>query len=161
MAPDHAAKVGPTASDGDSSEAGPEGGAGTRLQVSPSPINDRPSSASSAQGSTAPAVALPPSLGRYRVDHFLARGGMGDVVCVVDCDFDRRLALKVLHADGDGCFRGNCPDRTQLFAEKPRKATLLRRLGRSSILTVVRGGHRNGFDRSLDDNLPFPAEQTL
>jgi eukaryotic-like serine/threonine-protein kinase len=41
-------------------------------------------------------AALPATIGRYRVDSFLARGGMGEVVRVIDGDFDRPLALKVM-----------------------------------------------------------------
>jgi eukaryotic-like serine/threonine-protein kinase len=40
--------------------------------------------------------SLPAVVGRYRVDRFLARGGMGEVFRVHDSDFDRPLALKVL-----------------------------------------------------------------
>jgi hypothetical protein len=40
--------------------------------------------------------SLPETIGRYRVGPFLARGGMGEVVRVLDTDFDRPLALKVL-----------------------------------------------------------------
>jgi hypothetical protein len=40
--------------------------------------------------------ALPALAGRYRLDKFLARGGMGEVYRVLDSAFDRPLALKVL-----------------------------------------------------------------
>src|SRR5262249_62139979 len=41
-------------------------------------------------------ASLPESIGGYRVDRFLARGGMGEVYRVHDCDFDRPLALKAV-----------------------------------------------------------------
>jgi serine/threonine protein kinase len=39
---------------------------------------------------------LPVLAGRYRVDRLLAQGGMGEVYQILDHDFDRPLALKVL-----------------------------------------------------------------
>lgn len=47
--------------------------------------------------------------GRYRVDGFVARGGMGEVYRVLDCEFDRPLALKVVQAKFRG--RGDVADR--------------------------------------------------
>ena len=47
--------------------------------------------------------------GRYRVDGFVARGGMGEVYRVLDGEFDRPLALKVVQEKFRG--RGDVADR--------------------------------------------------
>jgi serine/threonine protein kinase/Tfp pilus assembly protein PilF len=51
-------------------------------------------------GSTADGDALPAAVGRYRVEHEIARGGMGMVVRVRDEQFQRPLAMKVLLSKG-------------------------------------------------------------
>jgi serine/threonine protein kinase len=53
------------------------------------------------QGGAA-AEPLPMPDRRYRVECFLAQGGMGAVYRILDADFKRPLALKVLHASSQG-----------------------------------------------------------
>jgi hypothetical protein len=67
--------------------------------------------ATAAPGAPRPGLEAPPALdGRYRVERFLARGGMGEVYRVLDTAFNRPLALKVLqpqfagHADVEERF---------------------------------------------------------
>jgi hypothetical protein len=65
----------------------PSGGAETTVRPS-----DLPSSSE----------ALPARLGRYRIEGEIARGGMGRVLRVLDEDFQRPLAMKVLLDTGRG-----------------------------------------------------------
>ena len=62
----------------------------------PSPSGKRADSTSEA-----PATERWGDEGRYRVVRTLGRGGMGVVSEVFDRDLNRRLAMKVLHTDGD------------------------------------------------------------
>jgi PAS domain S-box-containing protein len=43
-----------------------------------------------------PAAQIPASIGRYRIDREIARGGMGSVLCGRDPDFGRDVAVKLL-----------------------------------------------------------------
>jgi tetratricopeptide (TPR) repeat protein/serine/threonine protein kinase len=79
-----------------------------------------------------PSGSLPESIGRYRVDQFLAKGGMGEVWRVLDGDFDRPLALKVLQEQ----YRG----RTDLEERFLREARLTGQLQHPGIPPVQQMG---------------------
>jgi tetratricopeptide (TPR) repeat protein len=84
--------------------------------------------------------SLPALVGRYRVDRLLDRGGMGEVVRVIDGDFDRLLALKVLQE----CYRGQ----TDLEERFLREARLTGQLQHPGIPPVQEMGR-------LPDGRPY------
>jgi tetratricopeptide (TPR) repeat protein len=77
--------------------------------------------------------SLPEALGRYRVDCFLARGGMGEVFRVIDVDFDRPLALKVLQER----YRGHA-ELTERFLREARLTAQLQHPGIPPVQEVGR-----------------------
>jgi tetratricopeptide (TPR) repeat protein len=93
----------------------------------------------------APAPAVPPlpaRIGRYRVDKPIASGGMGDVVRVLDDDFDRPLAMKVLQQQ----YRGM----TDLEERFLREARLTGQLQHPGIPPVQEKGRL-----AAPDNRPY------
>jgi tetratricopeptide (TPR) repeat protein len=85
------------------------------------------------------ASGLPKRIGRYRVDRPIGSGGVGDVVRVLDEDFDRPLALKVLQQQ----FRG----RAELEERFLREARLTGQLQHPGIPPVQEKGRLPGPDQ--------------
>jgi tetratricopeptide (TPR) repeat protein len=73
-----------------------------RAQLLATPLYDSPETERHSVGDGSAGVTLPALEGRYRVDRFLAKGGMGEVYRILDADFDRPLALKVLQQQALG-----------------------------------------------------------
>jgi hypothetical protein len=78
---------------------------------------------------------MPQSIGRFRVDAFLGRGGMGEVYRGFDPTLRRAVAIKTLSAD---CESGAALDRLY------REAEACARLTHPNIVTVFEAGESNG-----------------
>jgi serine/threonine protein kinase len=78
--------------------------------------------------------SLPPKtpLGRYRIEHLLGAGGMGDVYAARDTQLGRTVALKILSPD-----RSMDPSRVQRFI---REAQLASSLNHPAIISVHDAG---------------------
>jgi hypothetical protein len=73
-----------------------------RDQLLHTPLADSAATEHHVLGSGRKDTTLPVLEGRYRVDRFLAQGGMGAVYRILDADFHRPLALKVLQESFNG-----------------------------------------------------------
>ncbi len=96
---------------------------------------------------TTPPQARPPgeepragdTVGRYVIERVLGAGGMGVVFAAHDPDLDRRVALKLLHAN----VAGAGPEaRTRLL----REARAMAKVNHANVITVYEVGTANGVD---------------
>jgi eukaryotic-like serine/threonine-protein kinase len=78
------------------------------------------------------------SIGRYVVLGELGAGGMGVVYAAYDPELDRKVALKLLRADGEGA--GASEGRTRLL----REAQALAKLSHPNIVAVYDAGEHHG-----------------
>src|SRR5262249_8913958 len=99
----------------------------------------KPWAAAAAAGLIADRDSLQPGqcLGPYRIERFLAAGGMGEVYRATDTGLGRDVALKIL-PEG---FANN-PERRARFENEARAASALNHPG---IVTVYDIGHENGL----------------
>ncbi len=79
---------------------------------------------------------LGPVLGRYRIQHKLGSGGMGDVYAALDTDLDRLIAIKVLPP----IYTSNPEFKARLL----REAKAAARLHHPNIVTVYEVGELGG-----------------
>ena len=83
-----------------------------------------------------PSTAPPTTIGDYRLEHELGRGGNGVVHAAIDRRFGRPVALKVLHA--------TAADQPTAVARFLREAQILARLDHPSIVRVFDLGSHEG-----------------
>jgi eukaryotic-like serine/threonine-protein kinase len=84
-------------------------------------------------GATAAPLAKGTSIGRYVVLGLIGRGGMGEVYAAYDPELDRKIALKLLHTEGEALgARG----RGRLL----REAKAIARLSHPNVVVVHDGG---------------------
>src|SRR5215208_860672 len=95
-------------------------------------------------------IAAGVTIGRYRVEHLLGSGGMGEVYVARDQQLGRAVALKILAPD-----RAADPSRVQRFL---REAQLASSLSHPAIVTVYDSG-----SAPLDDgrNVRFLAMELV
>src|SRR5215208_924040 len=87
-------------------------------------------------------IAAGVTIGRYRVEHLLGSGGMGEVYAARDQQLGRAVALKILAPD-----RASEPVRVQRFV---REAQLASSLNHPAIVTVYDSGCA-----TLEDGTPL------
>ncbi len=95
---------------------------------------------------TTPEESAPPTqLGRFVVLRKLGSGGMGTVYLGYDNDLDRKVALKVLHAQ--------LVDQTEASVRMQREAQAMAKLAHPNVVRV--------FEVGLDDNRIFAAMEFI
>ncbi|HYO56202.1 serine/threonine-protein kinase [Archangium sp.] len=128
----------------------PLGDAATQVQSVATPLFSRGPSATALRltgsVSTTPGHTL---AGRYTVLNPLGRGGMGEVVAAYDSRLDRRVALKLLHRDGD-----ISQSQDDLEARMLREAQAMARLSHPNVVAIYDVG-------TLEDGSIFIAMEMV
>lgn len=83
--------------------------------------------------------------GRYTIDKFVARGGMGELYCARDSRLSRQSAVKVLPA--------RFAQHEEALSRFKQEADVLAQLNHPNIVTV--------FDAGVDDEVPFVVMEML
>lgn len=109
-------------------------------------VSDAPQEAASP-----PPIVRGASIGRYVVLDQVGRGGMGEVFAAYDPELDRKIALKLLHSEGEGHGRHGA-DRLL------REAKAIARLSHPNVVTVYDAGT---FDDRVFVAMEFVEGRTL
>lgn len=91
--------------------------------------------------------------GRYRVDRFLAQGGMGEVYAAQDLELGETVALKTI-----ACTN---LDQSRLAARLRAEVHLARRVTHPNVCRILEFGVHREHSRDQDDALPFFTMELL